>query len=190
MSRRLGPTACAWLLSLCLLGLGFMSGTGCEKSKSGGDEPAEAQKSTGSEPATEASTEATSEQTPGNSAPSVGGTGTTKGAGGADEAPATSGATQGDGEKISDAELEKFVRVAELLDPKSDALMKQVEGAETEAEAEQVQKMLKQEARKAAEKAGLSYKRFQVISQRMKNDASLERRIRELMAERASGEQK
>ena len=176
MSTRLGRPAYAWLLSLSLLGL--VTWTGCDES--GAD----------SEPATEASSEATSEQTPGHASPSAGATGSTKRAGGADKSRATSGETQGDGETISEAELEKFAKVAELLDPKSEALMKQVEGAETEAEADHVQKMLKQEARKAAEKAGLSYDRFQAISRRMKNDPSLKRRIQKHLAERAGGEQK
>ena len=193
MKQRLEEPSRATSLFVCILGLGFATWTGCEKSESGGDEPAEAQKPSGSE---QAKDEPDPSGSPAENPPPKPGTkpgGNEPGspspsAGSPDEPPAPGGAKPGGGGEISDAELKKFVDVTEKLRPKKEKLKKALDEAETPSEAKKAQKKVMQETRKAAEEVGLSFDRFRAISRRAKTDPSVQKKLREITAERAAKE--
>ena len=199
MKRRLEGPSRATSLFVCILGLGFATWTGCEKPESSGDEPAEAQKPSGSERAKD---EPDPPGSPAENPPPKPGTkpggkepGTPSPSAGSpdkpptpDKPPAPGGAKPGGGGEISDAELKKFVDVTEKLRPKKDELQKALDEAETPSEAKKAQKQVMRETRKAAEEVGLSFERFRAISRRAKTDPSVQEKLREITAERAAKE--
>ena len=177
---------------LFLLGLGLATWTGCEKSPSDGGEPAEAQKPSGSDRANDEPESAGSKATPApseSSAPSAGESASDRSSGGsANEPPSAGGATEGGGRTVSDAELKKVVAVTEVLQPRQEQLREALDEAETAEEKRNAQNRVLRAAREAAKEVGISFDRFRTISRRVKTDPSLQKRLRQITAQRRAGE--
>ena len=192
MRRPLDRTTRVSSLLLCLLGLGLATWTGCEKSPSDGGEPAEAQKASGSERAKDEPdpTGSAAKHAPAESpAPSAGESARERGSeGSTDDPPAAGGATEGGGGRISDAELKKVVEVTEVLQPRQEELREALDEAETAEEKRNAQNKVMRAAREAAKEVGISFDRFRAISRRVKTDPSLQKRLRQITAERRADE--
>jgi hypothetical protein len=168
-------------MSACILGLGVIALTGCDDSKSGDKAKAKAQaeaeaeqpaEESGKEKDESAGTKKGDEQ--GSAAPSAG----------ADKAKESD---DSDGEKITDEELKKFVKVSQTLRPKQAGMKKALKNAESKAEARAAQKKVMMQTRKAVEEAGLSFERFRTIAEQAKKSRELQQRLKRISMEMRGG---
>jgi alkylhydroperoxidase/carboxymuconolactone decarboxylase family protein YurZ len=170
---------------LCILAVGMLGWVGCDRS-GGGD------KASSETPESAESKEQPSK--PGASAGNKPGSqeGNKPGAmkrdkpGRADKGQPPGGKMPGgSAEDISDAELQKFLKVTEKLKPKQAELKKALDDAENAEEARKAQKKVMEETRKASEEVGLEFSRFREISRQAKRNPKLQKKLRSLAAENA-----
>jgi hypothetical protein len=169
---------------LCILGLGLAGLTGCDRSKSDSEASAEANAPSEAEQAESedkaASDDEESAQKPGSATKKPAPTGS-------DKTDDKTGDDSEGGDKITDAELKKFIEISNTLRPKQAEMKKALKNAESKAEAREAQKMVMEETRKAVEESGLSFERFKTISQRAKGNKKLQMRLQRLAMEQKEG---
>jgi hypothetical protein len=178
---------------LCILGLGLAGLTGCDRSE--GDSkasaeanaPSETEQAESEDKAASADEESADEET--DETAQKPGSATKKPAPtGSDKTDDKTGDDSEGGDKITDAELKKFIEISNTLRPKQAEMKKALKNAESKAEAREAQKMVMEETRKAVEESGLSFERFKTISQRAKGNKKLQMRLQRLAMEQKQGE--
>jgi hypothetical protein len=174
---------------ICILGLGLAGLTGCDRSEGDSEASAEANAPSESE-AVAADKEAADKGAADEESADEKTDETAQKPGSATKKPAPTGSDKTDdktGDKITDAELKKFIEVSNTLRPKQAEMKKALKNAESKSEAREAQKMVMEETRKAVEDSGLSFERFKTISQRAKSSKKLQMRLQRLAMEQKQG---
>ncbi|GEM_PF-6583240 len=184
MTQRLERPSQMTAIFLCALGLTLVALTGCDDSKSGDKAQAEAEQpaeKSGSNKDESADQKGADKQ--GSASPSAGKAGDDKAPSPTQKPSSDDGSKAEGGDKITDAEIKKFIEVSNTLRPKQAELKKELENAESKKEAQEAQMKVMKETRKAVEESGLSFERFKTISKRAGSDKELQQRLRKAAME-------